>query len=71
MLPSVKTSQKTSGGLGDLHVDDWQENKGTRVGALHLVSCYFQEIDRGPARLGKQSQYNELSFGIVTRPQNS
>ncbi len=54
MPPSVQTTQKTSGGLGNLYVDDWQENGGrTRAGTLHLVSRYFQGLDRGPAGLRK------------------
>ncbi len=54
MPPSAQTSQKTSGGLGDLHVDDWQENGGrVWAGTLHSVSRYFQGLDRGSARLKK------------------
>ncbi len=67
---SVQTSQKTSGGLGDLHVNDWQENGGIRVGTLHLVSCYFQGPDWGPAGLRKWSQCNESGFRAIAMSQD-
>ncbi len=53
---SIQTSQKTCGGLDDLHVNFWQENGGkTTAGILHLVSHYFEGPDRGPARLTNQN----------------
>ncbi len=54
MQTSTLTSQKTSGGLGDLHVGDWEQGR-IRAGTLHLVSHYFQELDWGPAGLRKRS----------------
>ncbi len=55
MPPSAQTSQKTSGGLGDLHVDDWQENGETRIGTLHLVFRHFQGLNQDLAGLRKRS----------------
>ncbi len=45
MQTSAQKSQKTSGGLGNLYVDNWQEN-GERSGKirmsiLHLVSRHL------------------------------
>ena len=70
MPPSVQTSQKTSGSLGNLHVDNKQENGKTKAGTMHSVSHYFWRPDRGPAGLRKQSQRNKSSFCTVTRPQD-
>ncbi len=71
MQTSTEKSQKTSGGLGNLYVDDWQENRGTiGIGTLHLVSRYLQKLDQGPVGLKKQSQCNESSFCLLARPQD-
>lgn len=54
MLISALKSLKTSGGLGNLYVDDWKEN-GRRIetNTLHLVFCNFQSSDRGLTRFKK------------------
>ena len=54
MQISVLTSQKTSGGLGNLYVGDWKERK-IRASTLYLVSHYFQGLDRGPVGFKKRS----------------
>ncbi len=56
MQTSAQKSQKTSGGLGNLYVDDWQENGG-RMGmdTLHLVFRHLQRLDWGPIGLKKRS----------------
>ncbi len=65
-------SQKTSGGLSNLYVNDWEDkkNKIIRMGTLYLVSCYLQGLDWGPAELKKWSQCNESSFYLSVRPQD-
>ncbi len=69
MLTSAQKSQKTSGDLGGLHVDDWENGKiGT--GILYSVPCYLQGPDRGPARLRKRSQCNDSGFCVAARPQD-
>ncbi len=56
MPTSAPKSQKIIGGLGDLHVNNWQENKGKiSTITLHLVSRDFQRLDRNPTELKKQS----------------
>ena len=40
MQTSALTSQKTSDGLGNLYVSDWEEGR-IKAGTLYLVSCYF------------------------------
>ena len=44
MQISVLENQKTSGGLGNLHVNGWQK-KGEKIGmgTLYLISCHLQE----------------------------
>ena len=54
MQTNALISQKTSGGLGNLHVSDWEEGE-IRAGILYLVSRYFQGSDLGSARLNKRS----------------
>ena len=54
MQTSVPKSQKTSGGLDNLHVGNWEKG-GIRAGTLHLVSRYFQRSDQGPVELWEQS----------------
>ncbi len=71
MRTSAQKSQKTSGGLGDLQVDNWQENGGKiGIGTLHSVSCHLQGSNWGSVGLGKYSQYNMSSFHLVARPQD-
>ncbi len=68
---SVQTSQKTSGSLSNLHVNDWQENgRRIRADTLHSVSRYFQEPDWGPAGLRKRTQCNKSGFCIAAKPQD-
>ena len=56
-------SQKTSGNLGNLHVNDWQKNeKKIKTGTLHLVFPHFERSNWGLIGLKKQSQCNESSF---------
>ncbi len=69
MQTSAQKSQKTIGGLGNLHLDGGK-NRGIRTGSLHLVSHHLQGSDRGPAGLKKRSQSNESSFRAVARPQD-
>ena len=45
MQTSALKSQKTSGGLSDIHLGDWKKRGRIRVGTLHLVSCHFQGLD--------------------------
>ena len=54
MQTSIVVSQKTSSGLDNFYVDDWEKGK-IRVSTLYLVFRYFQRSDQGPARLRKQS----------------
>ncbi len=56
MLPYAKISQKTSGGFGNLYIDDKQENGGRiGIGILYSVSHHLQKSDRVPAGLRKRS----------------
>ncbi len=42
MLTSLPKSQKTSGGLGDLYVNNWQENGGIiEMNILYSISRDF------------------------------
>ena len=71
MLTSATKSQKTSDNLGNLHVNDWQENKKRiRIGTLYLVFHDFQRSNRDSIVLKKQIQCNEPSFCLSIRPQN-
>ncbi len=74
MQTSVQKSQKTSGGLGNFYVNDWQENGGRirRIGTstLYLVFRHLQRSDWGPARLKKRSQCNESSFRSIAKSQD-
>ena len=43
---NILKSQKTSSGHGNLHINDWQKNKGKiRTSILYLVSRHFQKSD--------------------------
>ncbi len=53
MLISTPKSQKTSGGLGNFHVNDWESGGKIRTGILHLVSRLLQGSDKDPTRLKK------------------
>ena len=66
----IPQSHKTRGGLGNLHVDDWQKKGRIETGNLYLVSCYFQGSDWGLTRFKKWSQYNEPSIRFPARPQD-
>ncbi len=62
MQKSVTKRQKTSGGLGNLYVDNW-ENKGIiETDILCLVSRHLQGLDWGLAGHRKWNQYNKLNF---------
>ncbi len=56
---SALKSKKTSGGLGNLHVDDW-ENQRKRIGIsiLHLVFTFKDQIE---ALLNSRSEVNAIS----------
>ncbi len=41
MQTSALKSQKTRGGLGNLHVGDWEKERIIGVNILYLVSRYF------------------------------
>ncbi len=71
MQISVSKSQKTSGGLGDLHVDDWENRRKIGIGTLYVISRHLQGSNWGLAELKKRSQYNESSFCSPARPQDS
>lgn len=46
MPTSALKNQKTSDGLDDLYVDDWNENGGRiGMGILYLVFHYFPRLD--------------------------
>ena len=45
MQISALKSQKTSNGLGNLHIEDKENGEKIRVGTLHLVSRHFQRLD--------------------------
>ena len=62
MQTSALKSQKTCGGLGNLHTDDWEKKGKIGTNTLYLISCHFQRSNRGPARLKKRSQHNEQGF---------
>lgn len=72
MLTSVLKSQKTSGGLNDLHVNDWKEKK-RRVGisTLYSTSRNFQGLNQGPTILKNRCQYNEPRFRFLIKFQNT
>ena len=48
-LASILTSQKTSSSLGNLYIDDRQENRGRRIrtDTLYLVFRHFQGLNQG------------------------
>ncbi len=63
MPTSALKSQKISGGLGNLNINDSQENGGRiETCILYLIFCHLQGSDWGPTRLGKRSQCNQPSF---------
>ena len=70
MQISTLKSQKTSGGLANLHANDWEEEGRIGIGILHLVFRHFQGSDQGPAGLKKRSQYKEPSFCPPIGPQD-
>ncbi len=70
---SASKNQKTSSGLGDLHVNDWKKNgekERIRAGTLHLVSHHFQRLDKGLTRLKKQNQCNKSNFHLPVMSQD-
>ncbi len=72
MPTSFSKSQKTSGGLGDLYVDDWKENKRRiGIGTLYLILHHLQRLNWGSIRFKKQNQCNKSSFCFSARPQST
>ena len=70
MQISALKNQKTSGGLGNFHVND-KENRGKiRTGTLYLVFRHLQRLNQGLTELGKQSQCNKSSFCLLARLQD-
>ena len=45
MQTSALKSQKTSSGLDNFHVNDWEKGGKIRMDTLYLVSRYFQGSD--------------------------
>ncbi len=41
MQTRILKNQKTIGGLGNLHVSDWEKRRRIGTGTLYLVSRYF------------------------------
>ena len=70
MQISALKSQKTSGDLSNLYVNDWEKRGRIRTVILYLVSHHFQRLDWGPTELRKWSQLNEAGFRSLTRPQD-
>ena len=70
MSINAPKSQKTSYGLSNFYVNDWKNRGSIEADILHLVFCYFQGSDWGPAGLGKQSQRNKPGFYPSARPHN-
>ena len=70
MQTNTLKSQKTSSGLGNFHVNNWEDRRKIRTNTLYLVSYHLQRSNQGPAGFKKQSQYNESSFCLLTRPQD-
>lgn len=70
MLTSATKSQKTSGGLGYLRLNN-SKNGEIRIGVgldtLYLVPRDFQRQDRGSTRFKKWSQYNKPDLFLLAR----
>ncbi len=61
MLTSALNSQKTSGGLGDLYINDWKDEGNEK---LERVSCIWYPIifkDQTEALLNSGSKINAIS----------
>ena len=70
MQINIFKSQKTSGDLGNIDVNDWENRKKIGVSILHLIFYYLQKLDWGFIKLKNQIQYNESSFCSPAEPQN-
>ena len=63
MPTNISKSQKINGSLGNLYVNNWQENgRRIRMNIWYLVFYGLHRENKYLARLKKQSQYNEPTF---------
>ena len=54
MLTNAPKSHKTNGSLGNLYINNWQENKRRiRMGNLYLIFYNFQRSNKDPTGLKK------------------